>query len=174
MNLFRKQFRNFTNRRFDVFSDQRFVNLQLRLSSSFGVGFAWDLQSQLVYFKQIIFPFVKIVACTGKQLRHFRQLKRQFRQTLQVSTTAGQNTKLQRDAVAGCQNLHSDTVKVAVFRGHFSAILFITNDAAAPDANVVAYGNRERIKHIAGVPMKFFQHTTQLMKKSTNQIAQAR
>ena len=56
MNLFRKQFRSFSNRRFDVFSDERFMNFQPRFASAFGVTPSWNLQLQFFDFQQIIFP----------------------------------------------------------------------------------------------------------------------
>ncbi len=99
MNLFRKQFRNLANRRFDILSNERFVDFQPRFSGAFGVGFARNLQPKFLDVKQVIFPLVEIVSAIDKQLRQWRQVERQLRQTLQIRTRARQDAELDRDTV---------------------------------------------------------------------------
>ncbi len=149
MNLFRKQFRNFTNCRFDIFSNERFVNFQPRFSGAFRIGFARNLQSHLISFKQIIFPLVEIVSASGKQLRHWRQVQSQLRQTLQIRTRARQYAELYRDTARCCHYLNTNAKEVTALARHFSSIPLIADYATSFNPNVVADRYRERIKQIA-------------------------
>ncbi len=114
MNLFRKQFLNLANRRFDVFSHQRFVDFQPRLTDSLRVGFARNLQAQFFAVPQIIFPLVKVVSRINKQFRHLRQVRSKFRQTLSSANTrpATRKTRLvcrpKSPAVAPAHRKNSD------------------------------------------------------------------
>ena len=167
-----KHLLNLSEYRFYVFTEDLFVIFNQRLATSSGIAFARNLQSDLLTFRQVLFPFVISIGSIGKQLGGLQIGQRQVSQPAQVVITARHDTKLGRDTIRRCDDLHFDAVKIPAFALNATAIRFIRDNPAPINANVVADRNGKRVEQVARFPVQIFDDQTEPMENQIEQIGQ--
>lgn len=119
MNVFRKQFFNFSKSCLDSMPQPELVILSCKAVATFRIAFAGNKQFDFLFREQIIFPFVFCISGIGGNLRALTKIQRQLCQALQIRTRAREDCKLDREIIDRRNDLNFDTKEITAFAGYF-------------------------------------------------------